>query len=342
MRVTSSVLLIEQYFLLKLYNRQFCKGNFSKNIFNMNIKKLIYKIIGFGLNISSVFSPTWVTTKAIRLFSLPPKPNIRPKEAAFLATAKQVRTLRFGHDIVEYHWGKSDAPLIVMSYGWGYNAGRWRHFVGVLVDAGYRVIAYDPCGHGLSPKKEVDLPTNANFIAGIIKDYGRAEVVVGHSFGGASSVYAIQSLPVNLQPSKLIVMASFSNTPNVFKAYAKTLGLWKLPYKRMIASFEKRIGHSLKHFDMAFISAQFAHIQGFIVHSPSDDVTPFASALRYHSYWPNSILYAPKTGGHHLGTEEITGAILDFILEDKIPEGAEKQERAVNTKHDLVRYFAGI
>jgi pimeloyl-ACP methyl ester carboxylesterase len=304
--------------------------------------KIIHKTIGLGLNLASLVAPDWATNWAIRTFALPPKPNIRDKERAFLATAKQLRTLRNGHDIVEYHWGNPDAPLVVMSYGWGYNAGRWRHFVGILLDAGYRIIAYDPCGHGLAPRKDLDLPTNASFIEGIIKDNGRAEVILAHSFGGASSVYAVHNLPIQLHPKKLIIMASFSNTPNVFKAYGNALGLWKLPYQRMVATFEKRIGKPLRYFDMAFIASQFAHIQGLIVHSPSDKVTPVASSLRYHSFWAGSYLYSPKDGGHHLGTEQITAAILSFILENKAPDGAELQDKPVNTKHDMVRYFAGI
>lgn len=87
---------------------------------------------------------------AVQIFSKPPKPQVREKERQFLETARQRCCEVAGQHIVEYHWGAEDAPLVLLSYGWAYNAGRWRHFVPELLEAGYRVLAYDPPGHGLA------------------------------------------------------------------------------------------------------------------------------------------------------------------------------------------------
>jgi pimeloyl-ACP methyl ester carboxylesterase len=303
---------------------------------------IIRKLIGFGINMVSLVSPSLATKKLMHIFATPPKASIRPKEKTFLATAKQLKMQRAGVEIVEYHWGNQHAPLIVLSYGWAYNAGRWRHFMETLVEHNFHVVAYDPPGHGNAPHGELDLPTNSAIIQGIIEDYGGATAVLAHSFGGASSVYAVQGLPRYLQPKRMVIMASFSHTPSVFKAYGKSLGLWKLTYQRMIDGFEKRFGISLRHFDLGLMTSNLTHIEGLLVHSPSDKVTPFGSAVRYHNYWKNSYLYAPKEGGHHLGTTEITSAVLDFILYGTIPNDAEKQEKALDLEHDLERYFAGL
>jgi hypothetical protein len=300
------------------------------------------KLIGFGINVASLFSPKWATAKLMEIFSMPPKANIRPKEADFLATAKIEKLQRAGVAIVEYHWGNPNAPLIVLSYGWAYNAGRWRHFVNALVAENYHVVAYDPPGHGLAPKGGLDLPTNSKIIQEIITAYGPAAALLAHSFGGASSVYAVQGLPRYLQPKRMVIMASFSHTPSVFQAYSASLGLWKPIHRRMIAGFEARFGISLKHFDLGLMSANLPHIQGLLVHSPSDKITSFRSANRYHNYWKNSYLYAPKEGGHHLGTNEITRAILDFIIDGKFPQDAEKQAITLDSEHDLVKYFNGM
>jgi pimeloyl-ACP methyl ester carboxylesterase len=302
----------------------------------------IIKIIGFRINVVSLINPSWATKELMRIFTTPSKANIRPKEKDFLATAKQIKRQRNGVDIVEYHWGNEYAPLIVLSYGWAYNAGRWRHFTETLVKNNFHVVAYDPPGHGNAPHGELDLPTNSAIIQEIIKDYGGATAILAHSFGGASSVYAVQGLPRALQPKRMVLMASFSHTPSVFKGYGKSLGLWKLTYQRMIDGFEKRFGIALRHFDLGLMTSNLSHIEGLLVHSPSDKVTPFGSAVRYHNYWKNSYLYAPKEGGHHLGTNEITNAVLEFILDGTIPNDAEKQEKALDLEHDLEKYFAGM
>jgi pimeloyl-ACP methyl ester carboxylesterase len=302
----------------------------------------MHKIIGFLLNIASLFAPNWVTKKLISSFALPPKPAIRPKEMEFLDTAKKIKVNRSGVEIMEYHWGENHHPLVVLSYGWGYNAGRWRHFVPTLLENDFKVVAYDPAGHGLSQIRDLDLPMNASYIRAIVEEHGSVDTVLAHSFGGASSVYAVYGLPKFLQPKKMILMASFNHTPRVFRGFATLLGLWESTFQRMVSVFEARIGQPLSFFDLGMMSSNFSHIKGLIVHSPSDKVTPFRSALRYHSYWSGSYLYAPEQGGHHLGTNDITKAVLEFIVAEKVPNDAQKQVPVLDTEHELVQYFAEV
>ena len=306
------------------------------------MQRIIIKTIGLGLNLWSLLAPKSAAHLAAQVFSRAPKPRLRTKEKAFLETARQVRRKLAGENIVEYHWGPENAPLVLLSYGWAYNAGRWRHFVPGLLEAGYRVLAYDPPGHGLAPGGPLNIPVNAAIIRALLEDYGAPSIMVGHSFGGSSCVYALKDLPRALHPKRMVVMASFSFAPRVFRDYQKTLGLWSPLYWRMVRDFEKRIGHSIDYFDFAMMSAGFSHIDALLVHDPKDSVTPYAESRRYHDFWPGSHLYSPPAGGHHLGTEEITRAILQFVHLGKVPEAAERQERALLAEHDLVRHFAGV
>lgn len=306
------------------------------------MEKALYKALGMGINMGSLIAPEWAIHKTVRLFSLAPKPNIRAKEKIFLDTAQQKRTSRLGVKIMEYHWGNPDAPLILLSYGWGYNAGRWRHYVQHFIEAGFRVIAYDPPGHGYSPKNTVHLVLNASLLKEMIEEYGQPEAIIGHSFGGASSVYAIHSLPKNLQPKKFVLMAAFSYTPKVFKGYASRLGLRRTVYKGMIHYFETMTNRPLQYFDFAMMASDLEHIKTLIVHSTEDEITPFSNALRYHNYWKNSYLYAPTEGKHHLGTAQITEAIIHFITKEIIPNNAEQQLIAADISHELVQHFEGI
>ncbi len=306
------------------------------------MQQLIIKLIGLGLNLWSLISPKQAAEKAVQVFSSPPKPRVREKERAFLKTARQVSRQVAGQAIVEYHWGPEDAPLVVLSYGWGYNAGRWRYFVPQLLEAGYRVLAYDPPGHGLAPKGTLNIPLNAAIIRGLLEDYGTPHALVGHSFGGSSFVYALHELPRALHPKRMVIMASFSYAPRVFLEYKKTLGLWSPLYWSMVRGFEKRVGKTLDHYDFALMTSAFPHIQGLLVHDPSDAVTPYAEARRYHDFWPDSHLYSPKEGGHHLGTVGVTKSVLGFVRDGEVPVQAERQERPVYAEHELVQHFAGL
>jgi len=306
------------------------------------MQQLITKTIGLGLNLWSLAAPQQATKMAVQIFSKPPKPQVREKERQFLETARQLRREVAGQHIVEYHWGAEDAPLVLLSYGWAYNAGRWRHFVPELLEAGYRVLAYDPPGHGLAAVGVLNIPANADIIRALLEEYGPAFAIAGHSFGGSSSVYALKDLPRALHPKRMVVMASFSYAPRVFKQYKKTLGLWSPLYWSMVRGFEQRVGHTLDYYDFAMMSAAFPHVEALLVHDPADAVTPYAEARRYHDFWPGSHLYSPAEGGHHLGTAGVTRAVLGYILDGEVPAAAERQERPVYAEHELVRYFAGL
>ena len=302
---------------------------------------LLYRTAGTGINLVSLVSPHWSTARLMRLFSVPPKPLIRPKELDFLRSAEQKRVVIGKSEVVEYHWGRESDPLVLLAYGWGYNAGRWRHFVGTLLEHGFRVIAFDPPGHGQLPMAQVNLVVNAGIIRGLLEKYGPAEVIIGHSFGGASGIFALQQTPRYLHPKRIVLMASFSHTPTVLRSFADRLGLWDFTFNRMIKAFEAFTGFPIRDFDQALMSANLAHIQGLIVHSPGDEVTPFSNAVRYHNFWKNSYLYAPKTGGHHLGTTTITDAILGFAVSGKVPPDAEMEEKNSAADHELIRFYPG-
>ncbi len=305
-------------------------------------KRLLARLIGAFFSLTALFAPSWSGRQLIRLFATPPRPRIRPKEQAFLDTALLDRSTLREEGGVVYHWGQGSGPYVLTSYGWGYNAGRWRHYIPQLLEAGYRVIAYDPPGHGHADKGMVTVPSNAALIRKLIKTFGRPELILTHSFGGGSTVEALSALPPDLHPKRMVIMASWSRAPWVFRHYQYLLGFSETAYGAMLLELQRQFGLHLGTFDLARKSAGLSQIQGLIVHDPEDQVTHFRNSQRYHQYWPGSyLLEAPRTG-HHLGTPELTQTILDFLLNGSIPLPAKRQNTPLPAGHDLVRYFAGM
>lgn len=306
----------------------------------MNIQQLSFKLIGGLLNGFALLSPKQAGKKAYQLFTTPPTPNIRSKEKAFLDTAHLQRTVRGGRQVVEYHWGDANAPYILLSYGWGYNAGRWRYFVPTLVEAGYRVIGYDPPGHGQNVKERLHFVHNLNIIRNIIEDNGQPAALIAHSFGGACSVQCMDFLPTELHPKRMVVMGAFSNARRgAFMNFRRALGLNEKLYQAFEAEIAHNAGGELRPFNIAPLTAKLGHIPALIVHDPLDKVTPGNEALGYHAYWPGSVLFLPLGAKHHLGTPRVTNAILDFALKGTIPQTATVQERPLAPEYELATFY---
>jgi pimeloyl-ACP methyl ester carboxylesterase len=308
------------------------------------MKKLLHRALGMGLNLWSLVAPRAAARRCYALFATPPKPQLRPKEAAFLDTARQTRQVVDGHPVVVYHWGPETGPVVVLTYGWGYNAGRWRHFVPTLVEAGFQVVAYDPPGHGrnVTGERFLNVAINGKILHALFERHGRPEAVLAHSFGGSSAVVALERLPLAQRPKRMVLMASFSNAPQVFGAFRRALGLWPGLYYGMVRHAEAKVGASIHTFDMAQMSAQLGTVQALLVHDPQDPVTAFRHMERYHAYWPGSALLRANGAGHHLGTAEVTRAVLQFLIESKVPETAELRATPLPSEHVLLRHFAGM
>lgn len=306
----------------------------------MTLQQLVFKTIGIGLNAIGIFSPKTAALIAYKLFVTPPRPIIRPKDLDFLATANRKDVLRDGREVVEYHWGEANAPYILLSYGWAYNSGRWRYFVPQLVAAGYRVIAYDPPGHGLAPKGELHLVYNVRILQAIITTYGAPTLMMGHSFGGAASVAAVALLPKEYHPQRMAVLASFSDGMHVFRQFQRGAGLLEKVFQAYVDCIKSHAPEFGGSMDIARLTPALGHIKTLLVHDPLDKVTAGNQSQRYHLYWPASVLYAPLGATHHLGTPRVTDAILDFLIKRKIPQTATVQEHSLPAEVELKAYFA--
>jgi pimeloyl-ACP methyl ester carboxylesterase len=81
-------------------------------------------------------------------------------------------------------------PLVILLHGFPEFWYSWRHQIGPLAEAGYRVVAPDMRGYDLSDRpqswRSYDAGLIADDIAGLIKSFGEEQAyVVGHDWGAA-------------------------------------------------------------------------------------------------------------------------------------------------------------
>ena len=99
-----------------------------------------------------------------------------------------------GHNLYVEAYGPENGPVVVLLHHGLGSVKAWRGQIPALVDAGYRVIAYDRWGYGASEvRKGLDLPaftTDIKDLQSILEQMGIHRVaLVGHSDGGTISLY---------------------------------------------------------------------------------------------------------------------------------------------------------
>lgn len=111
---------------------------------------------------------------------------MHPPASAFETLSIAANGLRF-HALAA---GPADGPLVVLLHGFPEAAHGWRRQIGPLAAAGYRVVAPDQRGIGLSSKPEGVASYRVHLLAAdivaIVRALGRERAqVVGHDWGGA-------------------------------------------------------------------------------------------------------------------------------------------------------------
>lgn len=96
--------------------------------------------------------------------------------------------------------GSDDAPIVLMIPGWACSAWIFHDTIAPLADAGFRAVAVDLKGHGLSekPPEEKQYTTDAmrDHVIEIIDALGAKRVrLVGHSMGGAIAGHVAAAVP---------------------------------------------------------------------------------------------------------------------------------------------------
>jgi pimeloyl-ACP methyl ester carboxylesterase len=88
-------------------------------------------------------------------------------------------------------WGEGE-HVVVLVHGTATDSRTWHRVAPKIAASGYRVMAADLRGHGLSPRGYYSLRALADDLVDAVP--ARADVVLGHSMGGALLALAVEAL----------------------------------------------------------------------------------------------------------------------------------------------------
>lgn len=279
-------------------------------------KPFVLRMVQFGFQTLGRLFPKAAAKAAYRLFSTP-RIRARHKTSDALLESARLFEVLYGKTILKgYEWGQGEKTVLLV-HGWESRGTAMRSFVPELVKRGYRVLAFDGPAHGDSGGKRTNLIHFAGAVRAFINYAGKVEAIIAHSFGGASSVFALSTLDPTIKVSKLVLIGVPNRLKWVIQDALDTMKTPKAASKHFIKIIEDKIQAKVREMDIQRAYDKMQVQDALIIHDKRDYVVPFSNAEAIHAGWPNSTLLIAEGYGHYrlMKNPELIGRVGAFVAE---------------------------
>ena len=240
------------------------------------------------------FAPFVGSRWAVELWCTPPILESALRMPPGVPPGKPVEAFWDGHRVAGEEWG--EGPPIYLVHGWGGQRPHLAVFVKPLVEAGYRVIAFDLPSHNesdpgaLAPGRTTAIECG-DAIAAMIDKHGPAHAVVAHSLGSNSTMLAAaQGTPVG----RLVFLAPMGEFPLYLDWFAARHNFGRRIRAGLQRRLEKRIEMQLHETNMTWNGRLANYPPLLLIHDPDDPDSPYAASERVAAAWPGSRLMTTK------------------------------------------------
>ncbi|MEZ4795836.1 MAG: alpha/beta hydrolase [Flavobacteriaceae bacterium] len=273
------------------------------------MEKIVIRIVGWYINISSYVSKSYAANKALSLFGTPRRGFITDKQSDFLDTAYKEEFVYDKLPIMTYRWvGKKQT--ILLAHGWESNSARWKNLINYLNRKDFNIVAIDAPAHGNSGGKLFNAILYSEFINVIAKRY-KPDILIGHSVGGMASVL-FQHKYQTPNVKKIILLGAPSEFTDVLQRYTDMLGYNERTKNQIKLTIINNFGKAPEEFSTAKFLKEISS-QGLIIHDSEDKVIPYEDALSINKSFKNSKLITTKGLGHSLNDDSVANYIYEFL-----------------------------
>jgi pimeloyl-ACP methyl ester carboxylesterase len=261
----------------------------------------------------ALVAPGFASAWAERLFLTPPRAHDGAASAIDLIDARSRFIEHRGRLIATWRWGSEDAPAVVLAHGWGGHAAQMRAFAFPLLQAGYRVIAFDQPAHGVSEGRLTALPDFADVLSAVARTHGGVRAVIGHSLGGMAAALALTR---GLRLARVVLISPPSDLVGYSRLFARWHWIPEAVRRSMQAAVEERYGLRWAELDLARLAPRL-NAPALVVHDRDDRVVPWSQGAGFALSWPGARLITTHGLGHTriLRDDAVTQAAAVFITE---------------------------
>lgn len=317
--------------------------DFIKNSTNVrkSINLLKHSVIRTKFQILSKISLTWAAKEGMKLFFRTYRHQRPERENKLLLSATNKFTFDWeGKKLKAWEWGKGSGPIVLLVHGWNGRGTQLGSFILPLVEAGYRVIAYDAPGHGDSPGNTASLVDFSESLNAILEQLGVVEGVIAHSLGAAATT-------LSLADNKKISWAVYIAPPLQPRDYVHKLASYLKASPQvtslMIALMSVHFRRSWESLDIPTLAKSLA-TPLLVIHDEEDKDVLFYEGAQLAKAWPKAQLIATQGLGHRriLHNTEVIKEVVTFIKthEKQLAPALAINQKAYLKEPSLSKVFA--
>jgi len=265
-----------------------------------------------GFRAIGPYAPTLASSYAERLF-LTARRHRRPAwEEQALAGAERFSVPHDGRLLPAWRWG-SGASTVLLVHGWEGRGSQLARLAEPLVSRGLTVVTFDVPGHGDAPSGLSSLVEHARAVTSVAVHLGRLHAIVGHSVGGAASLFATR---LGLRADRLALVAPPVSPDRFAVGFGTMLGLDATIQHGMVTRLERRYGLRMEDLNVRADAARFERPL-LVVHDVGDRIVPFSDGEAIAHAAPAGTLVSTHGLGHHrvLRAPEVIDAVVPFVTD---------------------------
>ncbi|GAB4580856.1 MAG: alpha/beta fold hydrolase [Anaerolineales bacterium] len=252
--------------------------------------------------------------KLFETFFTPQKLETSVASLAFLNTALASRIPFKDITLAVSTWG--EGPTILLVHGWGGNRSQLRGFVPPLVEAGFRVVAFDFPAHGDTSDGVTNILEMTDALQKVEDIEGPFHAIIAHSFGTLATSYLLSRHPERT-PSRLVYFGAMNRLMDALPRFQAMAGLPDTLIAQLRISIEEVFGRELLNAIHNASLVQTIHIPTLMFHDELDPITPVEDSQAIALAWPSAELTITKGLGHRnaLRDEKIIRKVVDFVAQ---------------------------
>lgn len=249
----------------------------------------------FVFRVMGAVAPRIAAERAYTMFSTPRSTRTSTRDQHVMDAAEKLRSTFTNKSLTGYAWG--EGPSILLVHGWEGAARNFTTLVMPLVEAGFRVVAFDAPAHGDSDGYSSNLFEYSSALAALTTEFGPIYGIIAHSMGAAATIFMMGTMK-HYRINRLVLVGAPCELTDVMARFAGEINLTTRSLSLMYRLTYERLGIPAS---AVSIKAMIPYIStpGLLIHDRRDSVIPFGDAVTIAEHWPSGELVTTDGLGHY-------------------------------------------